>query len=115
MRVEAYYNLHRRCLSYRPVGRGGRVAHADVVVLDDVVFAVQPAGRARVLREMRKNVHAFVRGTLVGHEPLPSKRGWVRVVYDPYRHATFVEADTGLPVLRARRVVIEDRQVWALR
>jgi hypothetical protein len=30
--------------------------------LTNVKFVVQPAGRAKVLREKRKNVHAFVRG-----------------------------------------------------
>lgn len=62
-RVEVYWNLHKGCFSYRPIG--GKVNHALTVVLKDVTFAVQPAGRERVLREKKKNVHAFVRGTLI--------------------------------------------------
>lgn len=40
------------------------VAHATEVLLEDAVFLVSEAGRARCLAEGRKNVHAFVRGVL---------------------------------------------------
>jgi hypothetical protein len=62
-RVEVYWNLHKKCFSYRL--SGGKVTHARSLLLKDVKFAVQPAGRERVLREKKKNVHAFVRGTLL--------------------------------------------------
>jgi len=64
MRVEVYWNLSRNCWSIRDVATGRIHAHADKVSVRGAQFVVQPAGRARVLRERKKNVHAFVRGEL---------------------------------------------------
>jgi hypothetical protein len=122
MRYETYFNLHRKCLSYRAM-RGGRVQHADVLEFTDPSFVVQPAGRERVLREGRKNVHAFVRGELVGmwdeESPAPEGYqpigiGWRRVTYNPYKYKSFVWADTEEPVRRAQRAVLCGRQIYAL-
>jgi hypothetical protein len=55
MRVQVYYNLHKRCLSVRH--RGKVIKHAKSVILRDASFRVQPAGRERVLKQKRKNVH----------------------------------------------------------
>lgn len=45
----------------------GRVVdHADRVLIDDPEFVVQPAGLERLRESGRRNVHAFVRGELVG-------------------------------------------------
>ena len=80
-RVEVYRNLHNNTFSVRllrpRLGRGdysrwrlkGKVIkHLEnwmTLNLQNVKFAVQPAGRDKVRREGRKNVHAFVRGTVV--------------------------------------------------
>lgn len=69
-RVEVYRNLHKNCFSVRKNGRVVKHIPDDQgLTLVDVKFAVQPAGRAKVLRERKKNVHAFVRGT-VAADPL---------------------------------------------
>ena len=59
--------------------------------LKDVRYLVQPAGRAKVLKERRKNVHAFLTGYLVDRVPVPLIS--FDVTYNPYKHATFVSAD----------------------
>jgi len=80
-RVEVYRNLHNDSFSVRllrpspsgPIHRGRRlkgtvirhVPNHEALYLQNVKFAVQPAGHARVLHEGKKNVHAFVRGTVV--------------------------------------------------
>jgi hypothetical protein len=64
MRVEVYWNLTRNCWSIRDAATGRIHAHADKVSVRGAQFIVQPAGRKRVLRERKKNVHAFVRGEL---------------------------------------------------
>lgn len=69
MRVSVYFNLHRKLFSVRAEegpAKGLVVAHCTAVNLYGVQFVVNQAGRARVIREGRKNVHAFVRGELVG-------------------------------------------------
>lgn len=113
MRVEAYWNLHLSVVSFRPAVKDGRVQHAEALHLKNVKFAVQPAGREKVLREKRKNVHAFVRGEVVSvGQGIPPKDAWVRATYNPYKYESFVIADTEEPIFSAREVVIEDKRIY---
>lgn len=97
MKVRAYRNLHQKCWSLKY--RDHPVHHASEVTLEDVRFVVQPSGRARVRREKRKNVHAFVEGqtgVVVIPRPTVFRASLVtdaitrwgapqRLHYDPYR------------------------------
>jgi len=91
MRVEVYRNLHKNCWSVRDLSTGRVVAHQTAVTIADARFIVRPSGRARVLAEKRKNVHAFVRGewmrgndmTLFNFDNAP------RVSYNPYKYPYF--------------------------
>lgn len=62
--VSIYWNLHRKCFSVLDAD-GHVIEHANNVLLQEAEFIVREAGRQRVLREKRKNVHAFVRGRYV--------------------------------------------------
>ena len=116
MRVEVYYNLHKKCLSVRALegpDKGRVVLHAPSVVLSNVTFAVSQAGRERVLREKRKNVHAFVRGRLLYHgEPLTPVTFRRLATYNPYKYNSFVDKKTEAPLSHANDVVINGREVW---
>ena len=106
-RVFCYFNLHRRCFSIRDVSTGLVIAHARIVRLRDVNLKVSEAGRQRVIREQRKNVHAGIEGTLVSADtqeqvPLLSRR----VTYNPYVTPTFVDADTRESVRYAGEAVL---------
>ena len=102
MRVEAYYNLHKNVFSIRHMGRV--IQHTKMAVIKDAEYIVRPAGRAKVLREGKKNVHAFVRGEWLGMNLgmimscLPHHDRGKRVIYNPYKYSTFVEALTDEPV-----------------
>ena len=61
-RVKVYFNLQKDCLSVIDAETGLLYCHAHRVELHDAKFRVQPAGRERVIREKRKNVHAYVIG-----------------------------------------------------
>ena len=70
IRVEVYWNLHKRLFSVRALegeNKGRVIDHAYGVRLSDATFVSQPAGRERVRREGVKNVHAFVRGHMPVH------------------------------------------------
>ena len=101
LKVRVYWNFHRKVFS---VMCGGRVvAHATRVDLYRVRFTVRRAGWLRVLRERRKNVHAFVAGTTgvrVWHE---EEEASGVATYNPYgmAGATFIDADTGRPLAGA--------------
>lgn len=121
MRVAVYRNLHKGCWSVRDRSTGRVVAHMDQVVVSGCTFRVGKAGRQRVLKEGRKNVHAFVHGTLMLDSPNKLegswKEGgrWVRVTYDPYASDTFVTLPRRKPVETASAVVLlSDGAVYAL-
>ena len=60
-------NLNRNCWSV--LKRGKLQAHRKKLTLRDVEFRVRPGGRARSLREGRRNVHAFAVGTMSNRVP----------------------------------------------
>lgn len=114
MRVFVYFNLHRKCLSVKALegeNKGRVIAHADSVELVNATFKVSQAGRQRVLRERRKNVHAGVVGTMAN---LPARHATIHIAeamytavkYNPYRFDSFVTAVSEIPIASAKRVVV---------
>ena len=118
MRVSVYFNLHKKLWSVRAdegPEKGRVVAHAEHVALRNARGKVSAAGRAKVLREGRKNVHAFMRGELAGlygirwakidvvtaaledwqmMAPVCLVGDWRepvrKITYNPYKYETFV-------------------------
>ena len=91
MRVQVYYNLHKKRLSIR--NRGKVIKHTDIIALENVKFHVQPAGQAKVRKNKRKNVHAYVAGDLASKQSFGN--GNVEelelVKYNPYKNDFFVD------------------------
>lgn len=101
LKVDIYWNVNRACYSVRTRQNGSTkvVAHVSEVNLTDVTFVVSEAGRQRVLREHRKNVHAYVRGTIT--DAVPRGLG-VPVRYNPYKGPDFMVGPA--PIATAARV-----------
>ena len=107
-KIEVYRNLHKKCFSVRHKGKVvGYLYDNEQLALTNVTFAVQPAGRAKVLRENKKNVHAFVRGEYVGFENNLTNNlyfgkfedlDFYAVSYNPYKSDKFVVKETGKPI-----------------
>ena len=119
-RVQVYYNLHKKCLSIRYKGKV--IEHAREVTLTDAKFHVQPAGRARVLREKKKNVHAYIKGMPAPPNATVSLTKLGELTYNPYKYKTFVWKETEEPIqsaewvsLDCEHLAFEDRKaiVWA--
>jgi hypothetical protein len=132
-RVRVYVNLNRRRPNGLPMlsvqagdgARRGRViAHLVGIELADVRFTVSQAGRHRVLKEHRKNVHAFACGTVVSVADEAravsfSRRQvrWIRkggrvITYSPYAPAsTFFDEDSREEVHHAGRLLIVSKRV----
>lgn len=124
MRVFVYFNLHRKCWSIKALEgeRKGRViGHAHYIDLADVTWKVSEAGRQRVLREKKKNVHAgavgvlekwsewdgathgvafgdttFDRLSLTNPDTAPDT-----ITYNPYKGPTFYEKYSLVPMKRS--------------
>jgi hypothetical protein len=91
-----YFNIRLRTFSIMAkegVNKGKVVAHADTVTLRNVSFKVSEAGRQRVLREKRKNVHAGVVGELVTTQAHNADLFARKVSYNPYKGSSFVYVD----------------------
>ena len=114
MKVFVYFNLHRKCFSIKALegaNKGRVVAHSDKVLLSDGVFKVSEAGRQRVLKEQRKNVHAGVVGYWdeTGTDLITIDRVTTigrPVTYNPYKYSTFVYLYGEHPVGRTRLVAL---------
>lgn len=119
MRVRVYRNLHNNLYSVRHKGRV--IGYVRDLLLYNVKFIVSQAGRNRVLREQRKNVHAFVEGDIEiapesfscdPSEPIQNnvigKRAIVgdEVRYNPYEGPDFIRRDNGSPIKEADVVLV---------
>lgn len=111
-KVFVYYNLHKKCWSVKALSgpnKGRVIAHCDKIVLRDPEFRVSQAGRRRVIRERRKNVHAGVAGYVMEGD-LPCGR-WLPTTYNPYKYESFVDLATEVPVQDAELVYMFDKKV----
>lgn len=124
MKVDVYYNIHKKCLSVRSRERetyGKVIGHVPVISLKNCRFVVSEAGRKRVVKERRKNVHAVVRGEtfkpnndnglgsgikLALDKPIP-------VTYNPYQFTKFMRKDKWTPIEFADVVIINNKSITA--
>jgi hypothetical protein len=111
MKVDVYWNLHKQTFSIRSREKedyGRVIRHADHVHIKNPTAVVSKAGRERVLREKKKNVHAVIRGELVeaGEQkyfianecPWDKRYEWQ---YNPYMHDQFMcrQTEHGWPIV----------------
>ena len=91
-RVFVYRNLTKMCWSVRDCKTRRVVAHLDRLSLSDATFKVSEAGRQRVLRERKKNVHAGIEGFYSSSgeaSRLMFTDTYKCVRYDPYKRGSF--------------------------
>lgn len=116
MKVFVYFNLHRKLFSIKALEgplKGRVVAHRHTVLLNDATFKVSEAGRQRVIRERRKNVHAGVSGTWFDDDVVQGKTNAFvtingsAIMYNPYKYSTFVHLYGEHPITSARVVALD--------
>lgn len=114
MKYFCYFNLHKKLFSLKNKKTGLVEHHAVVVVLDDCTFKVSLAGRARVLKEQRKNVHAGVEGIIRSFRAEAiDLSDFIELAYNPYKYDSFVVKETEIPVKNAEKVVLSNKRVFA--
>ena len=117
LRVFVYYNLHKHTWSIRALTgpqKGLVIGHSDTVLLQDAVGKVSQAGRARVLRDKCKNVHAGIVGTLVHTGTEGYFPGIEEVTYNPYKYTSFVHKDTQECYNGSQFAYMTDKKVYTL-
>ena len=111
--VDVYKNLHKDCYSIRSRTTGRVIEHTGLAYIRDAKFVVQPAGRKKVLEERRKNVHAFVRGTLTTeNKVLDVKDGFFLITphlikYNPYQADYFYYGNPNNRIDKADLVILD--------
>jgi hypothetical protein len=111
MKVRVYFNLHKKLLSVQTKVNGSWkvIKHVFNINLTDVKFKVSEAGRQRVLREKRKNVHAFIEGVEVD-QPIDQRAQ--NVTYNPYKYEKFTTGEKYVD--KAEYAVIMGRTILAI-
>ena len=109
IKVAVYFNLHKKLFSVksREGATYGRVLyHTDNIVLDNVKFVVRSKGRKKVIKEKRKNVHAFCYGTInIKNEEV--KRTGRMISYNPYKSSHFYYIDDKARVDKSDKIQME--------
>ena len=115
MKVFVYYNLHRKLWSVKALegeNKGKVIAHRHEVVLRNPQPKVSEAGRQRVLREKKKNVHAGLVGDWLDQKCIQPDGDMI--TYNPYKYTSFVYADAGKPFTGASIAMMQDRKVYVI-
>jgi hypothetical protein len=94
--VRVYRNLHNGKFSIQDKATGLVLGHADEVTLAWGYFTVSESGRLRVVREGRKNVHAYAEGRYMAYKgwgDLTGQGNWRTVTYNPFKMSFFTLQD----------------------
>lgn len=92
--TRVYFNLHKKLFSIQQKihGRWKVIEHTSSLQMENVTFKVYEAGRQRVLKQKRKNVHAYVIGKIKFNSPSLLGR-FEFVSYNPYKADKFKTSD----------------------
>ena len=89
LNVRIYFNLHKKSWSVKCKRTNRVLIHCDFIPLKQCKFIVSEKGRQRVLKEKRKNVHAYVDG-IIGGDFDNSEVYHGTFTYNPYKYDSFV-------------------------
>jgi hypothetical protein len=114
MKVFVYFNLHKKCWSIKALegeNKNRVIGHKTQLTLLDAKFKVSQAGRNRVLKERRKNVHAGVVGYLTEFNDATLN---IKVSYNPYKFNHFYNIENNNKVEVSRMVNFNNKFVSAI-
>lgn len=115
-KVFVYYNLHKHVFSIKAMegDRKGRVVgYSTHITLSDAIPKVSEAGRQRVIRERKKNVHAGIVGIVESLGDMGVQAGQ-SVTYNPYKFSTFVLTGCLTPAPNGVRYYLHQKRITLL-
>ena len=112
-----YFNLHKRCYSVQAWDqdkRGWRLfKHSHALLVKGAKMLVNETGRQRVIREKRKNVHAFIYPTHIEDYKKGATPRFKKVcTYNPYKAGYFRDKESEQPVHSLDEAVLRYGVVW---
>jgi len=91
--------------------------YSTTLMLTDCRFKVSEAGRQRVIKEQRKNVHAGIVGQVEAYNintpTMDDLNGFHELTYNPYKYNQFVVKSTGASVCGADIVFLLNKKIYA--
>lgn len=124
-KIRIYRNLNNGTMSIQTKQSSSWkvVGHVTNAIVRDVKFHIQEGGRQRVIRDKRKNVHAWGEGVLIGQfdesvvAPIAfgAALGAIALGYDPYTNATFVERGTTRAIAKCSYLAVRNNLVFVSR
>lgn len=104
--VKIYKNLHNGLFSV--MQNNLVVAHIESFILDNVIFKVNESGRQKVLKEKKKNVHAFVTGYIkeinCSDDDIIISNWHTQVRYNPYIASAFFIGVNKTPITKTENL-----------
>jgi hypothetical protein len=98
VKVKLYRNLHKKGVVYSVQHKGKVIAYTSDMILKDVKFVVRKKGQEKVRASKRKNVHAFITGTMMTNTEALDELVFLinnygdTAYYNPYTCETFVNS-----------------------
>ncbi len=82
------------------------------LVASSVTFKVYESGRQRVLKERRKNVHAYVCAKHISYAP-PREKGLINeITYNPYKGGVFTSRELKLEVIKCHTLYLTNKKMY---
>ena len=111
-----YLNLHKDMFSIQAWNvkkKGWRVySHMKSLVASSVTFKVYESGRQRVLKERRKNVHAYVCAKHISYAPPREKGLRNEITYNPYKGGEFTSRELKLEVVKCHTLYLTNKKMY---
>jgi hypothetical protein len=95
-----YRNLHTGGFSIKHKGKV--IERSNSFVAEDIVFKVNEKGRQRVIKEKKKNVHAYSVANKYKITKRVSIKGSSLATYNPYSSPNFIS--DGVEIFQAKKV-----------
>lgn len=113
-KARCYRNLNKPGVTWSVVNSNTGLVdqYANTVILTNVCFKVSKSGQARVRKEKRKNVHAFVLGDII--TSLPEDSQPLRATYNPYKDDGFRLTDGGATLTNAKYAILCEKGLFVV-
>ena len=93
--VVVYYNFRKKCYSIVNKKTGRVCGYSNQFMIKDVISKVYEKRRQLVLRDKRKNVHAFLIGSYIENEIELNVDKMKKLYYNPYKTSSFINYENG--------------------
>ena len=111
--IRIYKNLHKNCYSIQEKINGywKVIEYSNNILIKNCMFKVYESGRQRVIKEKRKNVHAYVYGEKVNKNIDISNL--IIISYNPYISDTFYIKETKEKIYKANYILLKEDGIYA--